>query len=116
MGTIEDVVRRARLLWPLLGLYYLLLAAKWLVPSAAPRIDGMLPVLAGIVIALGLAACAWTLYRRDGVERQVLLEATSVAFFFTVVAGVFVDAPWTYDIGIAVWLVTSFVRTRQLVH
>jgi hypothetical protein len=54
-------------------------------------------------------------YRRDGIERQVLLEATSIAFFVTIVAGVFLDAPWTYDVGIAAWLLTSKVRTRQLV-
>jgi hypothetical protein len=74
-----------------------------------------LPVLAGVLVALGLAQTAWSQYRRDGIERQTLLEATCVAFFVTVVAGAFLDAPWTYDIGIVAWFLAWAVRTRQLV-
>src|SRR3954453_15514970 len=92
----------AWVLWVLLGAFYLLLGVKLVAsPSLARSIDVVMPVFAGVLIALGLAMTAWAQYRRAGLERQVLLEATCVAFFVTVVAGVFVDAPWTYDIGVA---------------
>jgi hypothetical protein len=109
-------MRKAWFVWPLLGVYYLLLAVGWLVPAAKPSIEAALPPLAAMIVALGLAATAWTAYRRDGLERQVLLEATCIAFFVTVLAGAFVDAPWTYDIGIAVWFGITVLRTRQLVR
>src|SRR4051812_29299973 len=114
---IKGWLGRTWLLWVLLGAYYLLLAVKLLAsPSVGRSIDAVLPAFAGVLIVLGLAMTAWAQYRRDGLERQVLLEATCVAFLVTVVAGVFLDAPWTYDVGIAAWLITSGVRTRQLVR
>jgi hypothetical protein len=104
-----------RLLWPALGVYYLVLALTWLGPDElARRAASALPALAGVVIALGLGATAWQRYRRDGLERQVLLEATCFGFFATIVAGVFLDAPWTYDVGVATWFLATAVRTRQL--
>lgn len=83
------------------------------------------PALAVAILLVGVGLTAWTMARREGLERQVFLEATSIAFFVMLaVVGVSTVASddgglpfpsaWLWDLGVAAWCLTTVVRTRQL--
>jgi hypothetical protein len=77
-----------------------------------------------VLVPIGLAARATT--KREGVERDVLLRATSFAFFATIFVAAayglleaFADAPrismWVpWMVGGATWSVTAVVLSRRL--
>jgi hypothetical protein len=92
--------------------------ARWLGPLVA----------AGVAVALiaPIAAGARAAVRREGIERDALLKATSLAFFVTVLGAgayalfeVMADAPavsmWTvWSVGMLTWAVASSVLLRRV--
>jgi hypothetical protein len=93
----------------------------------APTWVGALVAMAAAVPGLGMILMGpMRLRRQDGLERSILLAATSVAFFVTMAASMtyglleaFADAPkpsawWVYSFGMIAWLVSSVVMQRRM--
>ncbi len=120
-----------------LGRYFVYLAAYIafvLVAVATPASGARPPAwkgplmagLAAIALVAAMATVARVQWRKEGVERQVFLESTCIAFFITVVTSaayalfeVLADAPqislWSvWSLGMLTWAVTGSVRTRRL--
>ncbi len=82
--------------------------------------------LASVALAVHMAVTVRQLWRREGVERQVFMEATAIAFFVTLVAGgvyalfeYLAGAPrlsmwWLWFFGMVAWGAISTFRMRQL--
>lgn len=82
--------------------------------------------VAGGVLALAVVQAARDVWQKEGVERQVLLESATVAFFVTVLATAtyamaeaLMDAPaismWAvWGLGMLSWAVATMQRSRAL--
>ena len=115
-AAFVDLVRRTRLVWAALSGYELALLAGIALHDAT----------VAIAVTAGLLTTATAMWRREGVERQVFVESTCVAFFAVVVGlGVVAvvgptgeaatAAPWAlYVFGMVTWAIASAVRRRQL--
>lgn len=92
-----------------------------------PWIGPVVASVAGIVLLLAVASVVRRSLRSEGIERQVFLESTSVAFFVVVLtAGTYAvfealaDAPplpaWVlWGWGVGTWALVSGVRNRSIV-
>jgi hypothetical protein len=99
-------------------------------PASGPRDDAGWPgpVLAAIAAGALIGSLAWGAHgvvRREGVERDALLKATSFAFFVTVLLSgayamfeVMADAPhvsmwFVWTVGTLTWATAAAVLTRR---
>lgn len=81
---------------------------------------------AALALVVALVVAARMHWRKGGLERQVFLESTCVAFFAVIVASgayalfqVLAEAPpvsmwFVWGLGMVTWAVTSVVRTRAI--
>lgn len=93
---------------------------------AAQGLRIALAAAAAVALAAAIADVVRLQWRKEGVERQIFLESTCVAFFVTVVASaayalfeVMADAPrltmWLpWSLGMFTWAVTASRRSRRL--
>ena len=116
LTSFVGLVRRTWTVWAALALYEVAVLA------GAALHDSALAV----AVTAGLAATVHAMWQRQGVERQIFLEAAGVAFFVLLAAlGVVavvgasgraaVLAPWgLYLLGLTSWAAAWAVRSRQL--
>lgn len=125
----ESTARAGRMFVYVAG-YILLVFLVAMAPASGQRKDSGMAGIAVATVAAGLVIAtvvdgARLQRRRDGVERQIFLQSTSLAFFVTVLAAaayalfeVFVDAPklsmWLpWGWGMAAWGIGSAVIARR---
>lgn len=110
--------------------YIVLVFLVWMAPASGPRQDSgvagvvVATVASGLIIAT-IVDGARLQRRKDGVERQIFLQSTSLAFFITVLGAVvyalfevFIDAPklsmwllWVW--GMSAWGIASAVIAKR---
>ena len=115
-AAFVDLVRRTWLVWAALTAYEAAVLAGIALHDAT----------VAIAVTVGLLSTATAMWRREGVERQVFVESTCVAFFAVVAGlggvavvgptgGAATAAPWAlYVLGMVTWAIASAVRRRQL--
>ena len=113
-----------------LAVFFVMLLFGSIAPGSGPREDAGWPGLAfasvaGAALVVGLAGTGRAILRREGIERQNLLEATCIAFYVTFLfAGVYgsfeamADAPrismWNvWMVGGFTWAVAASVLHRR---
>jgi hypothetical protein len=122
-STVFEYAQGTALVWAGLTAYYLFVFLV-LLPSDLGS-TAIWSLACGIAVVIGLVSSGVSQYRQGGLERQVLLEATSIGFFVTLaavglatVAGdrLAVSPVWFWYAGVAAWWGTTMVRTRQLLQ
>jgi hypothetical protein len=116
VATVNEVATGAAVVFIAMAVYF---AAAFLAGGTA------IPIIGGAAV---LAALAWAprfVLRREGIEREVLLRATSFAFFVTVLSSAlyalfesFADAPhlsmWVpYAVGMLTWSIAASVLQHR---
>jgi len=120
-----DLVEGLGLVWVAMAAYFVVaFFVRPSIPTVVPRVA--VAVAAVVILGALMARTARSFWRRDGVERQIFLEAVCIAFFATLV----VDgassishellateplSPWTlWTFGLAAWWAAAGLRARQL--
>lgn len=130
MGLLAESMSGPGLLVVGTAVYLVAVCLHTFAPGSGPREDAGWPgpalaVLAVAGLALGGAGSIRSIRRREGIERRVLVEATSIAFFVTMLGAIgyatfeaFADAPeismWAvWSVGMFTWAVAGSVLQRR---